>query len=359
MASNDLTVFDPKVGLPAHIAGFFDEESNILARQTVPSLSPEGKIWTIALNGEKTKLIRKNADGDEEPVSVMRVVVLDYAKRRGRAYYEGEYDPTKIGAPVCWSDDGITPDNKSEKLQATKCEDCPMAVKGSKVTPQGKAVSACSQHRMLAVVPAFNLDFEPLRLKIAITSDFDKQSPEAEAQGWFAFSNFTDYLQTRGVQHTAALVTKMKFDANAPYPKIFFAADRWLTEAELTKVIPMTKADNVQKLLGGTWTPAGVDGVKKDETTAAPAGDVPAGTKQQAAAEPDDDDGDGEIVMQGMDAPAAEPVQESAQATKPAPKAPKKAEPAAAAAVAATATEEVSTKVPNDVADLLKDWGAD
>lgn len=263
--SNDLTMFDPKAGMPAHVAGFFSSEdgSNIDDRLKVNSLSPQGKQWTISLDGNKTTLMRM-VDGEQVPVNVMKVVVLDYAKRRGRAYYEGAYDPATEAAPVCWSEDGIAPPMTVEKRQSDKCETCPMAAKGSKVTDQGKATAACSQHRMLAIVPANKLDFPPLRLKIAITSDFDKQSPDAEAQGWYGFSNFTDFLKSRGVQHTAAVVTKMKFDTNAAYPKIFFAADRWLEPEELAVVAPLTKSDVVQQLLGGTWTPAGPDGVKQD-----------------------------------------------------------------------------------------------
>lgn len=283
MATNAVTLFDPKASVPAHVAGYFEAEgSNIADRQTVPSLSPGGKTWTISLDGEKTKLQRRNTDGDVEPVGVMKVVILDYAKDRGRAYYEGEYDEANVSAPICWSADGKAPDDtlpgpfapteaarfakggdmegKSRKISSA-CASCPMAVKGSKVTGQGKAVTACGQHRMLAVVPEFKLDMTPLRLKIAMTSDWDKQSPDQEAQGWVAFSNYMDWLKARQVKHTAALVTKMKFDPDAPYPKIFFAADRWLEPHELAIVAPVSKGDDVKKLLGGSFTPAGADGV--------------------------------------------------------------------------------------------------
>jgi hypothetical protein len=205
---------------------------------------------------------------------------------------------------------------------------------------------------MLAVVPAQKLDFTPLRLKIAITSDFDKQSPDAEAQGWFAFSNYMDWLKSRGVQHSAQVVTKMKFDPNAAYPKIFFAAERWLEPGEVAQVAPVTKSEDVQKLLGGTFTPAGVDGVNKNETTATP---QPEPEAKPAAAPVNDDDDDGEIIM-GLDAPAAEPVQEPAQAKKAPPETPKaKAAPKAAAAPPVDEAPAVS-KDP-DLAALLADWG--
>jgi hypothetical protein len=168
-----LAIFDPKVGAPAHVAQFFDAEgTNIQPRTTVPSLSPEGKTWTIAIDGRRPRCSAAISDGDLEPLPIMKVVILDYAKQRGRAYYEGEYDPNNVSAPVCWSDDGVAPDNSlpgpytaqqmtdlkiepgtSRKI-SEKCASCPMAVKGSKVIPgTNKAVTACAQHRMLAVLP--------------------------------------------------------------------------------------------------------------------------------------------------------------------------------------------------------------
>jgi hypothetical protein len=360
--ANELTMFQTGA-VPAHIANAFGEETNIANRQTVPSLSYEGKTWTVSVDGNKTKLIKRNEDGDEVPLSVMRVVVLDYAKRRGRTFYEGEYDPNNVGAPICWSDDGITPDaavpdDIKENKTSFKCESCPQAVKGSKITAQGKAVTACSQHRMLAVVPANNLNFQPLRMKIAITSDFDKQSPDEEAKSWFAFSGYTDFLKSRGVNHTAQLVTKIKFDANAAYPKLFFAADRWLEANEVQKVAPLTKDPEVQKLLGGTWTPAGVDGVRTDDTTAIEKPSTAPQKASRAAATVDEDDDDsGEIVMQGMGAEPAPAVQEPAQAEVAAPKPTRsKPDPKPAARKAAEATPVASTDVPPDVAALLSDW---
>lgn len=372
--ANELAMFDPKAGVPAHVANFFGAEgSNIEDRAKVPSLSPQGKIWTISIDGNKTQLLR-NLDGDMVPVGVMKVVVLDFANRRGRAYYEGAYDPGNESAPICWSDDGVAPDETvPEEIKSTKtsfkCDTCPMAAKGSKVTDAGKAVTACSQHRMLAVVPAHKLDFQPLRLKIAITSDFDKQSPDAEAQGWYAFSNYMDYLKSRGVQHSAAVVTKMKFDANAAYPKIFFAAERWLTPEEIALVAPQVHNEDVKKLLGGTYTPAGPDGVEKHSTTAAPEApqtEAQAGTAASANAQPaavaaaDEDEGDGEIVMAGLDAPAAQPKQQPAQAGVAAPEAAKTtAAPKAAAAPATDPAPPATTAVDPELAGLLADWGGD
>lgn len=262
--ANEVTIFESaKLSVPAHMQDFLNEESNIADRgPRVPSLSYEGKVWQISLNGEKTRMTRRNDDGDEEPLQTLRVIILDYNQRRGRTYYEGAYDPAKAGAPVCWSEDGIAPHASVATPKCTRCESCPMAVRGSKVTEQGKSVAACSQHRMLAVIPANKLDAPPLRMKLAMTSDYDKQSPEHEAQGWFAFSNYRDFLGSKKINHTAAVITKMKFDPNVPFPKVLFSPDRWLEPEEKSVVAKIIKSDSVKSLLGGSYTPAGIDGQK-------------------------------------------------------------------------------------------------
>ena len=368
MADNALTLFDsPKMQVPAHLKGFLDEESNIPDRLTVPTLSYEGKVWAISIDGKKTRLTKRDEDGEEVPVPVLRLVVLDFAKRRGRAYYPGSYDPSKAAMPACWSDDGITPDKQVSEPQCSTCDGCPMAVKGSRVTDAGKAVAACSQHRMLVVVPANKLDMTPLRLKIAVTSDFDKESPDQEAKGWFAFSGLTDFLRSKGVQHTAAVVIKAKFDAEAQYPKLKFSPDRWLEEAEFAVVKDRVKSEEVQGLLAGRYTVNGSDGVDESEAE----GDDGA-TDTKAA----------EAAAEAAKAQAEAKAKADADAKKKAAAAKKKAEAEAKAKAEAEAkaeadddgigdlfaggepkseaetkgTASVSTDVPDDLADLLSGW---
>lgn len=363
--STALTTFDPAGAVPAHIAAFFasDEGSNIESRASVPSLSPGGKVWTISLNGEKVPLMKRNSDGDVEPVNVMRAVILEFAKRRGRSYYEGAYDPDNVSAPICWSADGVAPNASVTDKKSVKCGDCPLSAKGSKVGDNGKAQVACSQHRMLVVVPSNKLDFEPLRLKIAMTSDWDKESPDQAQQGWFAFQNYVDWLKTKGVSHTAAVVTKMKFDSNATYPKIFFAADRWCTAEELSVVTPLTKSDDVLALLTNTYTPAGADGVKVAAAEPVAAAAVVATPEPEVGiGGASDEDDDGDMIMIGIDAPAEIPVQAAAQAKVASPKPAKTSTAAVAkAAVAATIPEPVAatTTVDASLGDLLASWGGD
>lgn len=85
---SEIALFKDMPALDASVVAFFDEESNIKPKTTVPSMGYEGKVWSISINGEKTKLMKKNEDGDNMPLGIMRVVVLGYNQRRGRAYYE-------------------------------------------------------------------------------------------------------------------------------------------------------------------------------------------------------------------------------------------------------------------------------
>lgn len=326
--STAMTMFDnPQMAVPAHIAAFLETDKNIPDRMSVPTLSYQGKVWTRIVDGEKIKMTRV-VDGAVEPIQTLKVIILAQAKSRGRTYYEGAYDPAKEAMPVCWSTDGNVPDAGVAIPQHSDCKNCPMSVKGSKITEQGKAVTACSAHRIIVVVPASQPTSTPLRCKLAITSLFDKQSPDLEAAGWLAYEQYTDMLRSRGVGHTATVVTKMTFDSNVAYPKVIFSPDRWLTPEEVAIVAPIAKSEAVTALIEGTFTaPAAAPGNGFDEDAPPPpravAAPAPAARKPRAA-------------------PALAPAAPA---------------PAPVAAAPAPAAAPVAADVPDDVAQLLADWG--
>jgi hypothetical protein len=341
--------------IPDHVKKYMEKHGNIADRATVPSVTYGGKRWTISLNGEKIPMQKKDDDGDLVPISITRWVILDYAKRRGRAYYEGLYDPDKPGKPLCSSEDGIKSDQHVDEMKELnpswtgKCENCPLAAKGSKVV-DGKEMVACSQHRMLALLPANKLDFEPLRLKIAITSDWDGKNAKNESQGWFSFSQYIDYLRKNGVTDTAVLVTKMKFDGDTDYPKLLFTNSDWLTQAQTDVVEPIANSDKVKKLLSNKWTAAGTDGVEKgtpdeerehDDAEAIAAAAVEA---KKAAAQAVVAKAAAEAKAEAEAAAAAKKAKADAKAAK---KAKEEAE-AAAAAKAAEASKTTAMVIEDD-----------
>lgn len=411
-----LTTFADRPALSTKFATFFQENKNIQERETTPSLSYEGKQWAISINGERTVVQKKDADGDMVPVTTMKVVILDQNPVRGRSYYEGAYDPSKATMPKCWSDDCQTPsphvkeppmvDGKCVK----SCAICPMSAKGSKPSTRNADGVACSQHQFIAVVPAGDMTFQPLRLKLAITSIWDGKNPANDEAGWFAFKNYTDFLRAHQVDHTALLVTKMKFDSSAEYPKVLFARDKFLTDEQLEQLIPVIQSDGVKKLISGSWTPNGVDGTKtaqlsgpSDDKAAASAKDVtpkgptseeiaaaavdaerlakaeakkkriaeaqaalaaaaaeddddapakPAVATKAAAVVQEDDEDEGTVVLPGT--AAAAPTQAAGGAKAGAPKG--KATPAAPAAAGKAATGPAAA-APEGLGALLSKWG--
>lgn len=368
--ANNLVLMDPN-NVPAHLQDW--EESNIVERETVPSLSYEGKAWTVVIKGEKRRLERKDADGDMVPVSVMRVVLLDFNVNRGRIYYEAGYDANKPGKPVCWSDDAKSADpSVSNPFEGWtgKCDTCPKSVKGSKVTDAGKGITACSLHRMVAVLPISKggLFHTPLRMKLAITSLYDKDNP-MEAEGWYAFDNYTKHLaQAMPGQHTAKLVTKMKFDPAVTYPKVMFMEERWVTDEEKATLRPLVKSEEVKDLVSGKWSPDGIGGTRRSEVNPEVVAQAHAvrEAEEKVAAKPapaDDEDGEieGEVLAPAKPAPAAkitaaQVVKGNGAATivKAAAQAPK---PAAQPAKAAAAPAKTAAASP-ELGALLSDWDA-
>ena len=345
--------------VPAHIQSFLDEEKNIVDRVTVPTLSIDGKVFTVVLNGEKTPLLAKNEDGDKVPLQVFRGIVLDYNKANGRTFYAQGYDPKKPGKPDCASENGVVPDETIEHPVATRCDKCPNSIKGSKTNDNGQDTTACKQHRMLAVVPAAKPDFTPLRLKLPATSIYDGKDPDHDKDGWYSWSNYLNFLRANGCTHTAAIITKMKFDTTVTWPKLLFAPHDWVEEGVKAIIAPVIKTDEVKGLLLGTWTPTGVDGEKKPEKLTSeekakvpPQEELEKVAKAQAAAE---------AAAKAEKAAKAKAAKEAKAAAEAAAEAAEEAKAKAAAdAQESTGSHETSGGgIPDDVADLLGEWGAD
>lgn len=322
-----------KLVAPSYFGDLFGEQQNIVSGgNKTPQLSIKGKMFRITIDGEENLLTKVNKEtGDAEPISSIKVIILNQGDRGARAYYEGAYDSGKATAPDCFSLDGKTPDAQSTSPQASSCAACPHAVKGSKVTPTGHATTACALQRRLAVIPANDTGFTPLLLRLASTSAWDKEDKGGnQAKGWFAWQQYMDFLTARGVRHTAQVVTMVKFDTTE-YPKLLFRADRFLTEAEAIAVAPKINSEDVMMLL----TSVGQDSGSTPENVITPA--------PKAAA-----------------SFVAEPAEEVAEEAPPQPVVPPKAaaKPKAPAKVAAEPKqpEQPTQQSETIVDDILSAW---
>jgi pyruvate/2-oxoglutarate dehydrogenase complex dihydrolipoamide acyltransferase (E2) component len=310
----DIIPFDStpagKAEVPAYIASAFTD-SNIPTRSTIDQLSFKGKTWTRVVAGEATPLMKVDENGDQVPVPVVSLVVLDMGKHRSRAYYAGGFEDGANKRPDCYSKDGIKPDEGVKEPQCATCAQCPQAVKGSKTTDNGKATTACGQFKRIVVIPSASSiikDHPPMLLRIAQTSMWDKDNAENESKGWYAWDQYLDMLRARNVMHTGTVETRVKFDARVAYPKLLFSASRWLSpdETAIVKQRLESDAETIAKIINGGDN----DGLMGQPTNGA--SDTPSMDAAQAAE-------------------AAAAASQPAKAP-PKPKAPPKAAPAPAAA---------------------------
>jgi hypothetical protein len=384
----EVTLFSDKGGLPAHLADLNDEaNTNIIPRETIPQLSFRGKVWRVVTSaGEDIVYKTVNGQPTDEPASVVGLVILDYNKNRSRAFFEGAYEEGKSIAPSCWSNDGVLPHDTVQVKQHPTCAGCPQAAKGSRISDSGKELTACSTFRRVAVVPIQNTKHEPLLLRLPQTSCWDKDAEEFAKSNFFAFDQYMDVLRRRGINHTAAIVTKIKFDPRTAYPKLLFAAMDF-TPADVYADISASLAnrDAIEKILNADPNNQVVDSIAAAETataeeappaatpappppaarpTATPRATVKPGPKPAApkpAAPPppppptvSSDDDDAELM--GRAAPAAAAA--VAQAARPAPgnAARPATAPKATAAKPAEPVQVVSGDKGSGIGDLLSAW---
>ena len=300
--------------VPAHLVALFGDSANITPRFSINQLSYRGKTWRRVVEGEETPLTRTTSEGDVEPIPIVNLVILDHNKSRSRAYYEGAFEEGKNSAPRCYSGDGVAPDASVKEPCAATCATCPNAVKGSKITEQGKQSTLCSPFKRVAVVPSSNIGQHPaMLLRLAQTSVWDKDNGENEAKGWYAWDQYLDMLRARGAKHTAVVETRVKFDMRMAYPKLLFSASRWMNpdEASQIKQLLADKEKEIGDILNGSN--AAHDGVSGQPTTA-PADPAAAAAAQAAAA----------VTKAATTTPAATPAPTQppvkANAPKPPPK---------------------------------------
>ena len=354
MATDQLpAIFKNAGALPAHMSD--PDDKNIVPRVSVNALTFEGKVWSISLDGKKTKLMKIDTDGEEQPVQIFTGIVLGYNAARGRSFYTGTYDPKNPRVPDCWSEDGVRPHDNvpRETRQAATCAACPNAKKGSSQNDKGQSTVACSQFKKLAVIPTQKLgQFPPLRLTIKITSIYDKSGADSHP-GWYAWDQYLDLLISNNVHHTAKLPTKIKFDSSVAYPKLLFAPGKeFLTDEQWEIVKPLAASDETKALLAESFSPAadktGTKPLPEDDEdeTELPAAPPPAQAKPakaaKAAAPPAEDEDEVDAEAEA----AAKRAEAAAKAKEVADKAVAKAAKKAAAAPPVEDEDEDETPAP-------------
>ena len=330
MSNEVATQANTQVALPQHLAALFAGKSNLVPTDTTPSLSFKGKVFSVNLNGAHKQLL----DADGNPLPMVEVIILNTNPRRSRTFFAGKFTENEGGkAPDCSSYDGKRPANEVEEPQSPNCETCPQAVKGSKINDKGQPVTACQLRQRIVVVPSDKPDFDALLVNMASTSAFDKDGAD-QSHGWFALDQYKKELAARGIPHTAAVKTKIRFAPSDAFPRLQFKFGGLLDEAAMVVAAGRIESEEVMTLLNKDYNKPPVE----HKAIAAP------------AAQP-------EATVAAFSAPAdPEPqpaVQEAPKAVKPAaaPKPEQVAQPAKPAAV-----KPVVVESETDLNSILSAW---
>ena len=110
----------------------------------------------ISLKDDRFTLLMPNGGHHPQvpPALSINVIVVGGNPNASRIYYDAAYDAADAAAPICWSDNGVGPSVSAGTPQSATCESCPQAVWGSKISPQGSKIPACSTVKKVAVLVA-------------------------------------------------------------------------------------------------------------------------------------------------------------------------------------------------------------
>ena len=262
-------------------------------------ISIRGNVFRMMVDGKE---IAQNED------RAMNIIIAAANANVSRTFYAGTYQEGQAMAPTCWSNDGVTPDIKSEQPQASKCASCQQNIKGS---GQGDS-RACRFSQRLAVLLENDIRGDIYQLTLPAQSIFG-----AAENGKMPLQSYAKFLGSHGLPVTA-VVTEMRFDTASATPRLTFKAVRPLNEEELA--MTQDKGQSTEAKLAIAATAAQMDGATKAEFIR------PTDMGKML-------DVDEAKAMATVKATKAEVVEETAEPTKRAKKA-----------------------APKDVADILDDW---
>ena len=227
-------------------------------------ISIRGNVFRMMVDGKE---IAQNED------RAMPIIIAAANANVSRTYYAGTYQEGQAMAPACWSNDGVTPDIKSDQPQSSKCASCPQNIKGS---GQGDS-RACRFSQRLAVLLENDIRGDIYQLTLPAQSIFG-----AAENGKMPLQSYAKFLGSHGLPVTA-VVTEMRFDTASATPRLTFKAIRPLTEEELS--MAQEKGQSAEAKAAIAATAAQMDGATKAEFIRPAAEEVPkAEPKVQAEA---------------------------------------------------------------------------
>lgn len=227
------------LAIPDHIlARMQGRAPSAIMEQAKSGLSSGEMVPRISLKGARFRI----KDGDAETVlegTSIDVVIVGANTGMAKNYYAKAYDANaEPTGPDCSSVDGIRPVADAPHPQSDTCAGCPMNVWGSKITPQGQKIKACSDSKRLAVVAADDVGGQVYMLTVTASVLKD-------------FNAYLTQLARRGLD-VEFVRTRLSFDPNASYPKLQFNMNGYLEAEQIDAVEKASTSETTRIAIGAT-----------------------------------------------------------------------------------------------------------
>jgi len=198
----------------------------------------KGSKWSLSYQGQ-VKMFTRPDDGT--PISYIDAVILKAASHISKSYYP-IYEDGSRKPPLCASLDGVRPDAGVAKKQSETCGLCPR--NALKIAPNGHKGKECKDYKRLAVLlmpnqtkPFFGQPLlEPVFLRVP-------------ADSLKALIKYDGQLEEFNYPYQA-VVTRIKFDPNAPHPKFIFEPIAKVKDEEASHILELSMGDLAQRIVG-------------------------------------------------------------------------------------------------------------
>ena len=252
-------IIPANIQVPAHLADKVGKPS-ALAASLSGGMAVEDSYPRISIKGARFRIV----EGKSETVldsNTLEAVIVGANPRLSKTWYAKEWNPdVEATGPDCYSLDGVSPHSSVEDPQNDLCASCPHNAWGSKVTPNGQQVKACSDQKRLAIVAAD--DPEGAVYLLSVTP--------AALKG---LNQYQKELSVRGIA-PEIVRTKISFDTNASFPKLMFAFGGFNDEQTQNAVDKLFGTDQVKEITGELAVaskPVEVPALEKQAEPVAPA----------------------------------------------------------------------------------------
>lgn len=267
--------------LPAHLSKFADIGFSL--NESIVGGMSSGGHPSIGIKQAKFRL-REGANEEVVQSFTLDVIIVNANKHLSKVFYLGAYTGEEGKAPDCFSDNGIAPSAQAQNPQSASCAMCPHNAWGSKISPSGAKIKACSDYKKLAVVLADDPERNVYELRI----------PGASLKE-------LNVIMTKLIQNRVpipAIVFQLSFDAQVDYPKIVFKPLSYVDERQAQIVEGWINSAEAKQVVGANDVPLAGNVSPTPQAQPQIAQSAPEPTKEDPMA----------FLNTGAPAPAAQPA---------------------------------------------------